>query len=80
MKIEYKVRKVTKFIVTRYEENDSGNVGSSTQHGEFDNEETAYAVGYALAQADQTRLEIPLGDTRIMFPSSPGFDFVGAAN
>nr|WP_041296556.1 hypothetical protein [Janthinobacterium sp. Marseille] len=72
MKIEYKVRKVTKFIVTRFEENDSGTAGSSTQHGEFDNEEIAMAVGGALAKADQDRLNIPQGDTRIMFPSPSG--------
>lgn len=74
MKIEYKVRKVTKYIVTRYEESDEGTTGSSTQHGEFDREEVAMAVGSALAQADQERLGIPKFDTRIMFPASLGVD------
>lgn len=74
MKIEYKVRKVTKFIVTRYEENDNATVGSSTQHGEFDNEEIAMAVGTALASADQHRLGIPPGDMRIMYPMPFGMD------
>ena len=70
--IEYRVRTVPRFIVTRYasvhygdgSESDNG----STQHGEFDNSETAYAVGYALCKAEHDRLGWPPGDERIQYP------------
>jgi hypothetical protein len=71
--IEYRVRPVTRHIVTRYESQttDDGAIGSggqSTQHGEFDSFDTAYAVGYALAQAEHARLGWPPGDGRICYP------------
>lgn len=65
-KIEYRVRPVTRYVVTRYEEDGRG--AGSEPKGEFDNYETAYAVGYALAQSDMQRLGYPPGDTRVMFP------------
>lgn len=64
--VEYRIRPVTRFIVTSYRGTE--NVGTSRQHGEFDNAETAYAVGYALARADHERLGYPLGDERIRYP------------
>ena len=74
--IEYRVRPVTRFIVTRYETerpvDGRASNGSSTQHGEFDNEDTAYAVGYALAKAESDRLGLPPGDMAVMFPPMPG--------
>jgi hypothetical protein len=69
-KIEYRVRPVTRFIVTKFES--SENSAASTSHGEFDNYDTAYAVGYALANADAQRLGLPLGDEKIQFPDPPG--------
>ena len=64
--IEYRVRMVPRYIVTRYEANP--NVGGSSQHGEFDNQDTAYAVGYALCKAEHDRLGWPPGDERICYP------------
>lgn len=73
--IEYRVRPVTRFIVTRYETEPPlagvTSKGASTQHGEFDNEETAYAVGYALAKAESDRLGLSPGDMGVMFPPAP---------
>lgn len=69
-KIEYRVRPVTRFIVTKFESSESA--GQSTSHGEFDNYDTAYAVGYVLANADAQRLGLPLGDERVRFPDPPG--------
>lgn len=64
--IEYKVRPVTRYVVTRYERR--GNAGGSEQQGEFDNAATAYAVGYALCRAEHERLGWPVGDERIQYP------------
>ena len=68
-KIEYRVRPVTRFIVTRYHENvpSEGCAGVETC-GQFDNYETAYAVGYALCKAEHERLHWPIGDERIRYP------------
>ena len=68
--IEYKVRPVTRYVVTRFEnygrESNKGNV--SETYGEFDNAETAYAVAYALCRAEHERLGWPVGDERIQYP------------
>lgn len=69
MKVEYRVRPVTRYIVTRYHE--SENTGGSEFKGEFDSHQVAYAVGYALAQEEHLRLGYPLGDERIMYPEPP---------
>jgi len=85
--IEYRIKPVTRYIVTRYEERaDSRNhmtssdpriaenrVGSASicGRGEFDNAETAYEIGYALAKADHERMGWPLDDKRIQYPRHP---------
>lgn len=68
--IEYKVRPVTRYVVTRFER--TGESGSSGQQGEFDNAGTAFAVAYALCRADHERLGWPLGDERIQYPQPVG--------
>ena len=74
MTIEYRVRRVERFIVTRFEREDGPNVQaaqSSRQIGrEFDNFETAYEVATALARAEQERLGLPPGDGGVIFPSA----------
>lgn len=65
-KIEYQVRPVTRYIVTSYHQD--GNAADGRGHGEFDNEETAYEVGYALCKADHERMGWPLDDERIQYP------------
>lgn len=76
-KIEYRVRPVTRYIVTRFEQEfDPAGVcassGRSTQHGEFDSVGTAYAVSYALCKAEHDRLGWPLDDERISYPENRG--------
>lgn len=66
--IEYQVRPVTRYFVTRFERSACGRGCGSSSHGEFDNFETAYAVGYALAKADHERMGWPVGDERIQYP------------
>lgn len=68
--IEYRVKRVERFIVTRYEYDTSRVSGFVRQIGkEFDNFETAYEVGYALAKADKERLGLLPGDDGVLFPS-----------
>lgn len=72
--IEYRVRPVTRYIVTRFESHDhpdgrSG--GGSRPLGEFDSADTAYEVGYALCKAEHDRLGWPPGDERIQYPRDP---------
>lgn len=71
MKVEYKVRAVTKYIVTRYEESGVvGKAGYSSKRGEFDNFDTAYHVGYAMAKLEHEQLGYAPGDMRIIYPES----------
>lgn len=76
MKIEYKVREVTRYIVTRYEEGEHG-LGSSSVHGEYDNHDMAYEVAYALAKLDHSKSGLPPGDERIIYPTTPCFPLRG---
>lgn len=74
--IEYRVREVKRYIVTRYGIGMAkGGFLQSSQHGEFDNFETAYAVGYALCRAEQERLGWPLDDERISYPQPDSPDY-----
>lgn len=74
-KIEYRVRPVTRWIVTRFEQqtNEEGDTiaAASTVCGEYDTNQQAYDVGYALAKADHNRLGYPLDDDRIVYPEPP---------
>lgn len=74
--IEYRVRPVTRFIVTRYEREASEDgractAGKSSTVGEYDNGDVAYQVGYAVCKAEHDRLGWPPGDMRIQYPDSP---------
>lgn len=69
-KLEYRVRSVTRYVVTRFHEDASGGTGSSDPKGEFDNYETAYAVAYALCKEEHDRLGLPSGDERIKYPET----------
>lgn len=78
--IEYRVKRVERFIVTRYEEDDNGTTGSCRQIGaEYSSFETAYEVGSALARADQERLALSPGDPDVIFPSASLEDARAAA-
>lgn len=72
MVIEYKVRPVKRFIVTRFEAGESC-CGSVTK-GEFDNAYTAHDVAYALCRDEHQRLGFPPGDERIKYPEPVGDD------
>lgn len=72
--IEYRVRPVTRYIITRYEQTEAVNGACSagcSSLGEYDNGDTAYAVAYALCKAEHERLGYPIGDERIQYPLMP---------
>lgn len=70
MKVEYKVREVTRYVVTRYECSDDGRSACCVSKGEFDNGDVAYQVGYALAKQEHEHLGYPVGDERIKYPET----------
>lgn len=67
MEIEYRLRPVTRYIVTRWQQD----TGSST-HGEFENPSVAYDVAYALCRQEHDRLGYARGDERIQYPRRLG--------
>lgn len=69
-KIEYRVRPVTRYIVTRFHSlsSDKGDTGGVQTLGEYDNADVAHEVGYALCKAEHDRLGWPPGDERIKYP------------
>jgi hypothetical protein len=73
MKVEYKVRPVTRFVVTRfYADSDPSGCGvGSSVCGEFDNADVAYEVGYALCKAEHERLGLPIASMDIIYPQHP---------
>jgi hypothetical protein len=73
--IEYRVRPVTRFVITRFEKSVTVNErcsACSDTRGEYDNADTAYDVAYALAKADHERMGWPIGDERIQYPCRVG--------
>jgi hypothetical protein len=72
--IEYRVRTVERFIVTRFESRDDGSAaaGDVRQIGnEFPSGDTAYEVAYALARQEAELKGYGPTDTRIVYPSHP---------
>ncbi|TCL70552.1 hypothetical protein [Rhizobium sp. BK251] len=67
MKIEYRIKPVTRYIVTRYEESENGAAATSIG-GEYDNADIAYEVGYAVCKVEHDKLGWPTGDDRLLYP------------
>lgn len=68
--VEYRVRPVVRYIVTRYESSDNA-TGASTMHGPFDHEEAAYAVGYALCKTEHEASGEPIDSVAFIYPEPP---------
>ena len=72
MLVEFKIRPVTRYIVTKNETSgpdpDGKGVGSSSTIGEYDNANMAYEVAYAVCKEEHRRLGFPPGDERIQYP------------
>lgn len=72
--IEYRIKPVTRFIVTRYEQPFTTTACSSGQveeRGEFNNADTAYAVAYALCKLEHDRSGEPINSMNFIYPEHP---------
>lgn len=67
--IEYRVRPVTRYVVTRFHSDLDG--GGCSTKGEYDNANVAYEVARALCQAERQCMGWPLDDERIRYPVPP---------
>lgn len=72
-RVEYRVRPVTRYIVTRFETK-VGGASHVEERGEYGNEYVAYEVGTALCKAEHDRLGWPVGDERICYPAPWGVE------
>lgn len=69
MKVEYKVRPITRYVVTRYEENERG--AACDQRGIYENGELAYQVAYALCKAEHDASGLPIDSEAFQYPEIP---------
>lgn len=72
--VEYRVRPVIRYHVTRFESeiNENGICSSGCESlGEFDSGEVAYQVGYALCRKEHTDSGEPIGSENFKYPSIP---------
>lgn len=69
LKVEYRVRPVTRYVVTRWHEGD--NCAGCDPKGEFDNADTAYSVAYALCKSEHDASGEPLDSMNFIYPQPP---------
>jgi hypothetical protein len=65
--IEYRVRPIDRFVITRFEDEGDGNRRSAFL-GEYDSAELAHEVAYALCREEHRTLGWKLDDERIQYP------------
>jgi hypothetical protein len=67
---QFKVRPVTRYLVTSFHQYENGIATASGGygHGEFENADTAYQVAYALCRQKHEELGYAPGDERILYP------------
>lgn len=78
-KLEYRVRKVERYIITRYAEYDHGpgtaQPAVSSERGEFSNPDQAWETAYALCKVEhEEHLGWPIDDPRVQYPRHPNAD------
>ena len=66
--IEYSVRPVTRYFVTRYHTTD--NVGSVDTKGEYESPTVAHEVAYALCKAEHDAAGTLHGDPNFVYPKN----------
>lgn len=69
--IEYRVKPVVRYFVTRHETAEDGSGTLQNYGSEYANGETAYEVGYALAREEAQRLGLPVGSPDLIYPQQP---------
>ena len=67
--IEYRVRPVTRFIVTRFHQADNGRSEGSEAFGEYGNELRAYEVMMALARSEKNPYVVYVGGNAADVPN-----------
>ncbi|MGB1390300.1 MAG: hypothetical protein ACPG61_15590 [Paracoccaceae bacterium] len=67
--VEYRVRPVTKYIVTRFEQGDD--TGAVETRGQYENGEVAYQVAYALCKAEHDKSGEPIESMNFIYPKIP---------
>ena len=73
MKVEYRIKPVTRYVVTRYEHLDGvpdepGKSSVTQIGGEYASSDVAYDIGYAVCKQEHEKLGWPVGDERIQYP------------
>jgi hypothetical protein len=69
MAVEFRVKEIKRYIVTRHEDN--GTTGGTTQIGEYASGETAYQVGYAMCRHEHNASGEPVESMNFIYPSIP---------
>lgn len=64
--IQYKVKPITRYIVTRYQ--NGANTGSVTERGQFDSYDTAYDVAYAMCKLEHDMAGTGPDDADFQYP------------
>lgn len=71
IRLEYRVTPSTRYIVTRYTADEQGGRRACEYRGEYDNENLAHEVAYALCKLEHDQRGWAPGDTRIRYPERP---------
>ena len=72
MTVEYRVRKITRYVVTRFESTE--HTGSTSTKGEYENFDVAYQVAYALCKAEHDVSGEEPGSMNFIYPKSEPYD------
>lgn len=71
-KVEYRVKSVTRYIVTRFEEeshDDGSESGGCEGFGEFNNFVSAYKVAFGLCKSEHDEFGVDRKDGEFIYPS-----------
>ncbi len=66
--IQYRVRPVTRYLVTRFEHQDDSRPGRVVEKGEYENAQTAFEVAKALCKAEHDAAGTAIDDPNFIYP------------
>ena len=69
MSVEYKIRPVTRYVITRFTDEDR--TRASETRGTYENGEVAYQVAYALCKMEHDASGEPVGSMNFIYPDAP---------
>jgi hypothetical protein len=75
IELEYRVKPVTRYVVTRYTRPEANHehvpaFGMVEVRGEYDNQDVAHEVAYALCASEHQALGWSPGDERVKYPQN----------